>query len=123
MLNFATDPLVSLCSGKKRNRLPTAGFSRRDKELGWVEGRNLQIDLRWSGGDVERSPNYAGELVGLAPDALFAYANAELRPFSQATRTIPIVFVGASAPVEDGYVASFARPRGNITVLPSTSRR
>lgn len=67
----------------------------------------VQIGLRWSGGDVKR--------FGLAPDALFAYANAELRPLSQATRTIPIVFVGASAPIEDGYVASFVRPGGNIT--------
>ena len=53
--------------------------------------------------------------MGLSPDVIFAYANAELRPLSQATRTIPLVFVGASAPVEDGYVASFAHPGGNIT--------
>jgi putative tryptophan/tyrosine transport system substrate-binding protein len=90
-------------------------FRQQLKELGWTEGGNLRIDLRWGGGDVERIRRDAAELVGLSPDALFAYANAELRPLSQATRTIPIIFVGASAPVEDGYVASFARPGGNIT--------
>jgi putative tryptophan/tyrosine transport system substrate-binding protein len=92
-----------------------AAFRQQLKALGWTEGRNIRIDLRWGGGDVERIRGYAAELVGLAPDALFAYANAELRPLTQATRTIPIIFVGASAPVEDGYVASFAHPGGNIT--------
>ena len=92
-----------------------AAFREQLKELGWIEGRNIVIDLRWGNGDIERIRGYAAELVGLSPDVIFAYANAELRPLSQATRTIPLVFVGASAPVEDGYVASFAHPGGNIT--------
>jgi len=90
-------------------------FRQQLKQLGWVEGGNLRIDLRWGAGDIERLRRNAAELVSLSPDALFAFANAEVRPLSQATRTIPIIFVGASAPVEDGYVASFARPGGNIT--------
>ncbi len=92
-----------------------AAFRQQLKQHGWVEAGNLQIDLRWGGGHIERSRSYAAELIGLIPDALFAYANAELRPLSQATHSIPIVFVGASAPVEDGYIKSFARPGGNIT--------
>jgi hypothetical protein len=92
-----------------------AAFRQQLKELGWVEGSNLHIELRWGGGDVDRVRRDAAELVGLSPNVLFAYANAELRPLSQLTHTIPIIFVGASAPVEDGYVASLAHPGGNIT--------
>jgi putative ABC transport system substrate-binding protein len=92
-----------------------AAFRRVLQEHGWTEGRNLQIDVRWGGGDVERTHAYAAELVGLKPDAIFAYAVAQLAPLARETRTIPIVFCGASAPVADGFVASFARPGGNIT--------
>jgi putative ABC transport system substrate-binding protein len=92
-----------------------AAFRRGLQELGWIEGRTVRIDLRWGGGDVARTRAYAAELVGLKPDAIFAFANAQLAPLSRETRTIPIVFVGASDPVGAGYVASFARPGGNIT--------
>ena len=83
--------------------------------LGWIEGRNIQIDYRWGGGDVERTHAYAAELVRFKPDVIFAYAVAQLAPLARETKTIPIIFVGASAPVEDGYVASYPRPGGNIT--------
>jgi putative ABC transport system substrate-binding protein len=83
--------------------------------LGWIEGRNIQIDYRWGGGDVERTHAYAAELVRFKPDVIFAYALAQLAPLARETKTIPIVFVGASAPVEDGYIASYSRPGGNIT--------
>jgi putative tryptophan/tyrosine transport system substrate-binding protein len=85
------------------------------QQLGWTEGRNIQIDLRWGGGDVERTRGFAAELVRLAPDVIFAYAKAQLAPLARETRTIPIVFCGASAPIEDGFIASFAHPGGNIT--------
>jgi putative ABC transport system substrate-binding protein len=92
-----------------------AAFRQGLQQLGWTQGRNIRIDLRWGGGDVERTRAYAAELVDLKPAAIFAYAVAQLAPLARETRTIPIVFVGASAPVEDGFVASFARPGGNIT--------
>ena len=85
------------------------------QQFGWTEGRNIRIDLRWGGGDVERTRGFAAELVHLSPDVIFAYAKAQLAPLSRETRTIPIVFCGASAPVEDGFIASFAHPGGNIT--------
>src|SRR6476661_6316306 len=85
-------------------------FRQGLQQLGWTEGRNIRIDLRWGGGNVERTRGFATELVRLSPDVIFAYAVAQLAPLSRETRTIPIVFVGASAPVEDGFVASFARP-------------
>jgi putative tryptophan/tyrosine transport system substrate-binding protein len=85
------------------------------QELGWTEGRNLQVDYRWSEGDIERARTYAVEIVALNPDVIFALANSQLAPLSRETRTIPIVFVGVSDPVGPGYVASVARPGGNIT--------
>jgi putative ABC transport system substrate-binding protein len=92
-----------------------AAFRRGLQDLGWTEGRNIQIDVRWGGGDVTRIRAYAAELVALKPAVIFAFANAQLAPLSRETRTIPIVFVGASDPVGAGYAASFARPGGNIT--------
>jgi putative tryptophan/tyrosine transport system substrate-binding protein len=92
-----------------------AAFQHVLREQGWVEGRNIRFDVRWPVADLERAQAYAAELVALAPDAIFAIANAQLRPLSRATRTIPIVFIGASDPVGAGYVESFARPGGNVT--------
>jgi putative ABC transport system substrate-binding protein len=80
--------------------------------LGWGEAI---IESRWGGGDTERTATYARELVALSPDIIFAYFNAQLRPLSRETRSIPIVFVGASDPVGAGYVASLSHPGGNIT--------
>ena len=73
------------------------------------------IESRWSGGNIERARSLAAELVALSPDVIFAYFNAQLAPLARATRSIPIVFVGASDPVGAGYVASLPRPGGNIT--------
>jgi putative tryptophan/tyrosine transport system substrate-binding protein len=92
-----------------------AAFRQVLREHGWAEGANLELVVRWGGGDVERTRAYAAELVGLKPDVIFAYAAAQLAQVSRDTKTIPIVFNGSSAPVEDGYVASFAHPGGNIT--------
>jgi putative ABC transport system substrate-binding protein len=107
--------LMDTAADNAEGQARVIAFRQQLKDLGWIEGRNLRIVLRWGGGDADRVRSYAAELVELAPDVLFAYANAELRPLSQATRTIPIIFVGASAPIEDGYVTSYARPGGNIT--------
>jgi putative tryptophan/tyrosine transport system substrate-binding protein len=89
-----------------------AAFREGLKELGWADAR---IESRWADGNIERTRAYAAELVSLAPDVIFAYFNAQLGPLSRETRTIPIVFVGASDPVGAGYVASLPRPGGNIT--------
>jgi putative ABC transport system substrate-binding protein len=96
-------------------KVRVAALMQTLQQLGWTEGRNLQVDLRWGGGDVEHTRGLASELIHLSPDVIFAYAKAQLAALSQETRTIPIVFCGASAPVADGFIASFARPGGNIT--------
>ena len=92
-----------------------AAFRQRLQELGWTEGRNVRIDVRWGAGDVVRIRGHAAELVGLSPDVLLAYVSAQLTALARETRAIPIVFIGASDPVGAGFVASFARPGGNIT--------
>jgi putative ABC transport system substrate-binding protein len=84
-------------------------------DLGWRQDRNIRITYRWGGGDVERTRAYASELVGLSPDLIFTFFNAQVGSVARETRTIPIVFVGASDPIGAGYVASFAKPGGNIT--------
>jgi putative ABC transport system substrate-binding protein len=84
-------------------------------ELGWIEGRNIDIELRWPGGDVERAQAFAKELVGLRPDVLLARSTPAADALKKETSTIPIVLVNVVAPVEQGFVQSLARPGGNIT--------
>jgi putative tryptophan/tyrosine transport system substrate-binding protein len=107
--------LMDTAADNREGQARVAAFREGLRQHGWTEGQNIQIDLRWGGGDVARTQAYAAELVNRKPDVIFAYAKAQLEPLSHATRTIPIVFCGASAPVVDGFVASFARPGGNIT--------
>jgi putative ABC transport system substrate-binding protein len=92
-----------------------AAFVRGLQELGWIEGRNIQIDYRWGGGDLDRIRRYAAELVALAPDVILVTSGSALAALQNATRTVPIVFASVSDPVGAGYVASLARPGGNTT--------
>jgi putative tryptophan/tyrosine transport system substrate-binding protein len=85
------------------------------QELGWAEGRNMRIDVRWGAGDAGRIRDYAAELVALAPDVIFVIGAGSLVPLQQATRTVPIVFAVVSDPVGAGFVESLARPGGNVT--------
>jgi putative ABC transport system substrate-binding protein len=91
-----------------------AAFLQELQQFGWAVGRNLRIDLRWAGGEVDRNRQYAAELVELAPDAILA-AGSGVPALKQATRTVPIVFTIVPDPVGLGFVDSLARPRGNIT--------
>jgi putative ABC transport system substrate-binding protein len=92
-----------------------AAFQQSLARLGWTLGRNLRIDYRWAGGDVERVRIAVPELLGLAPDAILADGTPALRAIRQATTSIPIVFTVVSEPVAAGFVASLAHPGGNIT--------
>src|SRR6516164_242665 len=74
-------------------------------ELGWTDGRNIRLDVRWAGGDVDRERVFAKELVGLQPDVIFANATTATAALQRETRTIPIVFAFVSDPVGDGFVA------------------
>ena len=92
-----------------------AAFARGLQELGWIEGRNIRIDYRWGGGDLDRVRRYAAELVALSPDVLLVGSGSALAALQNATRTVPIVFVNVTDPVGAGYVASLARPGANLT--------
>src|SRR5215471_3379283 len=82
------------------------------QKLGWTEGRNLQIEYRWGSGDPQKA---ATELVGLSPDVIFANSTPAVAALQQATRSVPIVFAQVADPVSGGFVASLAKPGGNIT--------
>jgi putative ABC transport system substrate-binding protein len=85
------------------------------QQNGWAEDRNIRIDVRWIGGDEARRRSYAADLVRASPDVIFACFAAQLAALSRETKQIPLVFVGVTDPVGLGYVASYARPGGNIT--------
>jgi putative tryptophan/tyrosine transport system substrate-binding protein len=90
-------------------------FRQRFQELGWTEGRNVQVDYRYTEGNPERTRIASAELVAFGPDAILAYANPAVSSLMQVTHTIPIVFTQASDPVGSGFVSNLARPGGNIT--------
>ena len=90
-------------------------FGQGLAELGWTDGRNVRIDIRWGAGDAERFRRYAVELVALAPDVILAASGTAVPPLLQATRTVPIVFAQTADPVGAGFVASLARPGGQAT--------
>jgi ABC-type uncharacterized transport system substrate-binding protein len=87
------------------------GLERR----GWLEGRNVHLDYRFSAARGERLPALAKELVALQPDVILAHSTGAAAELQRESRTIPIVFVNASDPIGSGFVASLARPGGNLT--------
>src|ERR1041385_5488456 len=89
------------------------------QQLGWTEGRNIRIDIRWAGGDVDSNRRNAQELVALDPDVIMASGNASAGPLLQTTRTIPVVFTIVPDAVGAGLVDSLARPGGNATGFTS----
>jgi putative ABC transport system substrate-binding protein len=92
-----------------------AAFHQGLQQLGWTEGRNVRIDVRWGSGEPERIRRYATELVALAPDVILASTTPAMGELQQATRTIPIEFVQVVDPVAAGFVDRLARPGGNVT--------
>ncbi len=106
---------------------PSAGarllesFRQGLRDLGYVEGQNVSIDYRWAEGRPDRFPALAGELIQLRVDVIVTYSNAGVAALQQATRTIPIVVATMGNPVGSGFVASLARPGGNITGFSALS--
>ena len=88
---------------------------QRLEELGWSEGRNIRTEDRWTAGDNDRLRDYAAELAQLKPDVIVGEGTPVVAALQQATHTIPIVFLNANNPTGSGFVASIARPGGNIT--------
>jgi putative ABC transport system substrate-binding protein len=85
------------------------------RDLGWVDGRNVHLELRWGASDIKRMQAFAKELVDLSPDVIFATTTPVVAELARATQKIPIVFTLVSDPVGSGFVASLPRPGRNIT--------
>jgi putative ABC transport system substrate-binding protein len=92
-----------------------SAFMQALADLGWTDGRNVRIDFRWGGGDINRMRALVQELVGLQPDIIVTGGTPATVAFERETRTIPIVFLGAADPVIRGLVPRLNRPGGNIT--------
>src|SRR5215831_51743 len=92
-----------------------SAFTQALAGLGWSDGRNVRIDLRWGGGDINRIRALAKELVGLQPDIILAITNPATVAVQRETRTIPIVFAAVGDPVAGGIVTRLDRPGGNVT--------
>jgi len=107
--------LMSLAADDPEGQARLTAFVQGLQELGWTDGRNVQIDYRWPAGDAERIRRYAAELAALAPDIILAGGGAVVPSLLQATRAIPIVFTQTPDPVGAGFVESLARPGGNVT--------
>jgi putative tryptophan/tyrosine transport system substrate-binding protein len=90
-------------------------FKQRLQDLGWIDGRNVRVEYRFTGGVTERIGVAARELVALAPDVIFATTNPAVAALLQETRTVPIVFTLVSDSIGSGFVPNLAHPGGNIT--------
>jgi putative ABC transport system substrate-binding protein len=92
-----------------------SGFLQGLQELGWTNGRNLRMDVRWTASNVDLMPIFAKELIDLQPDVILTNSTPLTAILQRETQTIPIVFVAVADPVGNGFVTSLPRPGGNIT--------
>jgi putative tryptophan/tyrosine transport system substrate-binding protein len=104
-----------LVGGVETGTRNVSAFTQALAGLGWIDGRNVRMDLRAGGGDINRIRALAHELVGLQPDIILAATTAVTVALQRETRTIPIVFTMVPDPVASGIVARLDRPNGNIT--------
>ncbi len=107
--------LHALAENDPEVRARVKAFRQGLETLGWTENRNIQVEHRFSGGDLAQIQAYTAELVSSAPDLIVASSTPVLAALKQATRTIPIVFSVVNDPLGQGFVASLARPGGKIT--------
>jgi len=107
LINFTSDDPAA------QSRL--TAFLQGLAQLGWIEGSNARIDVRWGAGDAERIRKYAAELLAFAPDIILTSGSPATGPVLQVTRTVPVVFVQVADPVGGGFVERLARPGGNAT--------
>ena len=106
--------LMSVADGPE-GKARLGAFLEGLQQLGWTDGRNVQIDYRWGAADADRSRRYAAELVALVPDVILAGGGSVVGPLLQVARNVPIVFVNAVDPVGAGFVDSLAQPGGHVT--------
>ena len=114
--------MMNYSESDAEGRILLTSFSQRLRELGWTEGRNIQFEYRWTVGAADGSPAVAAELTRMKPDVILVSGGTALAALMRETRSIPSVFVAAADPVELGYVASLARPGGNVTGFTAFER-
>ena len=107
--------LMNLAAADAEGEARMTAFVQTLQQLGWADGRNIRIDVRWAAGDAERYRNFADELVALSPNLVVGSNTSTTRELQRAARTLPIVFASATDPVGGGLVASLAQPGGNVT--------
>jgi ABC-type uncharacterized transport system substrate-binding protein len=107
--------LLPTSADDPQSKARIAAFLRELQQLGWTEGRNIRIDIRWTSGNDADTRKHAAELAATAPDLILASGSAAVAPLLQATRTVPIVFAIVPDPVGAGFVDNLARPGGNAT--------
>ena len=107
--------LMGVGENDPEGKASLAAFTQGLADLGWTDGRNLRMDVRWAAADVDRMRILAKELVDLQPDVILANTTPVTAALQRETRTIPIVFAAVSDPVGDGFVAGLPRPGGNLT--------
>ena len=110
---------IGVLMGRDENaplaKTSVSAFTQALPGLGWTDGRNVRMDLRWAGGDTNRIRAFAQELVGLQPDIIVTDSTPATAALQRETLTIPIVFAGVADPVASGIVGRLDRPSGNIT--------
>jgi ABC-type uncharacterized transport system substrate-binding protein len=107
--------LIAFADADREGQARLAAFLTAFRGLGWIDGRNSRVEIRWSAGDFERMHQLAKELVALAPDVVVVGSTPALVAVRHETSTVPIVFVQVSDPVGAGFAASMSRPGGNMT--------
>jgi putative ABC transport system substrate-binding protein len=107
--------LMGYASTDPEGQALLAEFTRSLAELGWAEGRNVQIDVRWGGSNVDMQLTFANELIGLQPDVLLSSSTPTTDALARETQTIPIVFALVADPTTSRFVASLSHPGGNLT--------
>ena len=107
--------LMNAAVGDAEFQAEVAAFQQVLQQLGWNDGSNVRLDIRWSQNDVDLDRKYAAELVALAPDVILASGTLSVAALQHVTRALPIVFVRVSDPVGAGLVDTLPRPGGNIT--------
>jgi putative ABC transport system substrate-binding protein len=107
--------LIQYGENDPEGKLRLAAFTQALADLGWTDGRNVRMDVRWPGGDINRSQAFAQELVGLQPEIVVTAGTPATAAVQRQTQTIPIVFAGVADPVAQRIVTRLDRPSGNIT--------
>jgi putative ABC transport system substrate-binding protein len=107
--------LILYPENDSEGQLRATAFRQGLEKLGWVGGRNIQIDFQWGLGDANWIQSAATRLLQLAPDVILANGSPAARIMKQSSRTVPVIFIAGSDPVVDGLVMSLAHPGGNLT--------